>query len=103
MGSPRRGAPRGIDRPAPSGARTCGASEHPGIFTTEDGSKVAQKALLFGDDIPAIATIGFGEFERRPEMGFDVAVAELSAPATVGGEGGDAEVDAQRDSATRLD
>jgi hypothetical protein len=24
---------------------------------------------FFGDDIPAIATIGFGEFERRPEMG----------------------------------
>jgi hypothetical protein len=48
---------------------------------TENGSEVAQKALLFGDDIPAIATIGFGEFERRPEMGLDVAVAELGTPA----------------------
>jgi hypothetical protein len=26
---------------------------------TENGSEVAQKALLFGDNIPAIATIGF--------------------------------------------
>jgi hypothetical protein len=45
------------------------------------GSAEAQKALLYGDDILAIATIGFGEFERRPEMGFDVAVAGLVAPA----------------------
>jgi hypothetical protein len=45
---------------------------------------------------PSHSTIGFGEFERRPEMGLDVAVAELGAPATVGGgEGGGAEVDAE--------
>jgi hypothetical protein len=32
---------------------------------------VAQKALLFGDDILAIATIGFGKFDPGPEMKFD--------------------------------
>jgi hypothetical protein len=41
------------------GANLWRLGEHPGIFTTEQGSEVAQKALLFGDDIPAIATIGF--------------------------------------------
>jgi hypothetical protein len=28
--------------------------EHPGIFTTKNGSEVAQKALFFGDDIQAM-------------------------------------------------
>jgi hypothetical protein len=51
------------------------------------------------------STIGFGEFERRPEIRFDVAVAELGAPAPVGGEGGGAaaQKSTPRDSACRLD
>jgi hypothetical protein len=46
--------PRPTDRSAPRGARTCGASEHPGLFTTESGSEVAHKALLFGEYISSI-------------------------------------------------
>jgi hypothetical protein len=47
----------------------------------------AQKALLCGFfrrqhhvHIPAIVTIGFDEFKRRPEMKFNGAVAELGTP-----------------------
>ena len=55
---------------------------------------MTDKSLLAVEDIPAVAAVGFGGLELGFVVGLDIFVAELLAPAAVGGEGDDGELDA---------
>ena len=55
---------------------------------------MTDKSLLAVEDLPAVAAVGFGGLELGFVVGLDIFVAELLAPAAVGGEGDDGELEA---------
>eukprot|EP00962_Isochrysis_galbana_P054534 scaffold26111_cov112-Isochrysis_galbana.AAC.4 len=68
----------------PRGAATCDDAAPSGAHATFLRSCV--------EDLPAVAAVGFGGLELGFVVGLDVLVAELLAPAAVGGEGDDGEL-----------
>eukprot|EP00962_Isochrysis_galbana_P022565 scaffold6748_cov122-Isochrysis_galbana.AAC.6 len=93
LGALPRGAATSDDA-APSGAHASSTADHARILAADYGGDMTDKSLLAVEDIPAVAAVGFGGLELGFVVGLDIFVAELLAPAAVGGEGDDGELDA---------
>eukprot|EP00962_Isochrysis_galbana_P020738 scaffold6068_cov119-Isochrysis_galbana.AAC.22 len=62
-------------------------ADHARILTADYGGDMTDKSLLAVEDLPAVDAVGFGSLELGFVVGLDIFVAELLAPAAVGGEG----------------
>eukprot|EP00962_Isochrysis_galbana_P011503 scaffold3223_cov115-Isochrysis_galbana.AAC.7 len=89
--------PRGAatcDDAAPSGAHASSTADHARILAADYGGDMTDKSLLAVQDFPTVAAVGFGGLELGFVVRLDVLVAALLAPAAVGGDGDDGELDA---------